>query len=262
MRGRQPGDGAKPAIEQGLRRRVHRAVGVRKSDGRERRGEREGAKKIPGESRRDETFCNVCTVIDSQSDSPISQKSFCYIQRTCISACRGGNRCTSCRCVSACRGGRGCTPRTCVSACRGGSRRTPRTSFSACREGRGCTPRKCISLCRGGRGCTPLRIVSARLAGKGCTPRSCFWTSREGRGCTPRKRVSACRGGRGCTPHTCFSAFLASTVSVPSRLVYDGIAGITRSVTCGYRVAAHIHHGCVVAYEASGRSTTDESARA
>ena len=213
MRGRQPGDGAKPAIEQGLRRRVHRAVGVRKSDGRERRGEREGAKKIPGESRR-ETFCNICTVIDSQSDSPISQKSFCYIQRTCISACRGGNRCTSCRCVSACRGGRGCTPRTCVSACRGGSRRTPRTSFSACREGRGCTPRKCISPCRGGRGCTP------------------------------RKRVSACRGGRGCTPHTCFSAFHASTVSVQSRLVYDGIAGITRSVTRLSRRRTHSPRLC------------------
>ena len=148
MRGRQPGDGAKPAIEQGLRRRVHRAVGVRKSDGRERRGEREGAKKIPGESRRDETFCNVCTVIDSQSDSPISQKSFCYIQRTCISACRGGNRCTSCRCVSACRGGRGCTPRSCVSAYRGSSQCTPRSRVSACREGRGCTPRTCFSACR------------------------------------------------------------------------------------------------------------------
>ena len=72
-----------------------------------------------------------------------------------------------------------------------------------------------------------------------------FSACREDRGCTPRSAFSASREGKGCTPHNFSSPFHASTVSLPSRLVYDSIAEIPRAPACGYRVVATTHHGCV-----------------
>jgi hypothetical protein len=130
--------------------------------------------------------------------------------------------------VSPSREGRGCTPRTC---------------FSACREGKGCTSHTCFSPCRGGRGCTPRSYVSP---------------CRGDTGCTPRSRLSACRGGRGCTPHNFSFPFHAGTVSLPSRLLYDGIADITRASACGYRICATTHHDCIGSLGSVRRSPTRE----
>ena len=128
----------------------------------------------------------------------------------------------------------------------GGFSCTSHSLFSACREGSRCIPRSRLSHSHGGRG---------------CTPRTCVSACRGGRGCIPRSPVSACREGRGCTPHNGFSPFHASTVSLPTRLVYVGIAEITRASECGYRIVATTHHGCVGSL---GRvvGTRHESARA
>jgi hypothetical protein len=128
----------------------------------------------------------------------------------------------------------------------GGFSCTSHSLFSACREGSRCIPRSRLSHSHGGRG---------------CTPRTCLSACREVRGCTPRSCLYACREGRGCTPHNGFSPFHASTVSLPTRLVYVGIAEITRASECGYRIVATTHHGCVGSL---GRvvGTRHESARA
>ena len=178
--------------------------------------------------------------------APISQGGFSCTSHSLFSACREGSRCTPRSRLSHSHGGRGCTPRTCVSACRGGRGCIPRSPVSACREGRGCIQRSCFLPCR---------------VGSRCTPRSCLSACREVRGCTPRSCLYACREGRGCTPHNGFSPFHASTVSLPTRLVYVGIAEITRASECGYRIVATTHHGCVGSL---GRvvGTRHESARA
>ena len=144
-----------------------------------------------------------------------------------------------------------CTPRSFVSASREGRGCTSRSRVSASREGRDCTPRNRFSPCRAGKGCTPRSPFSACRAGKGCTPRSPFSACRGGKGCTPRSRFSPCCEGRGYTAHTCISPFHASTVSLPSRLVYGGIAQISRPAASAYRIVVLVHPSCIVASEAS-----------
>ena len=159
------------------------------------------------------------------------------------------------------QGGFSCTSHSLFSACREGSRCIPRSRLSHSHGGRGCTPRSPVSACREGRGCIQRSCFLPCRVGSRCTPRSCLSACREVRGCTPRSCLYACREGRGCTPHNGFSPFHASTVSLPTRLVYVGIAEITRASECGYRIVATTHHGCVGSL---GRvvGTRHESARA